>query len=150
MKTLDGNTYFLDIVAVILQGDTLTPYLFPICLVYIFWTSTDLMKENGFTLKKVRSRRYPTQIITDADYADDRAHLANTPTQAESLLHSLEQAAGSIGCHVNADKTEYMCFNKKKWWLSEISGQVHLPQKQHLIHWKWHQYETSEGIDCYW
>ena len=39
--------------------------------------------------------------------------LANTPTQAESLLHSLEKPAGDIGVHVNTDKTEYMCFNKK-------------------------------------
>ena len=36
--------------------------------------------------------------------------LANTPTQAESPLHSLEQAAGGIGLHVNANKMEYMCF----------------------------------------
>ena len=28
-----------------------------------------------------------------------------TPTQAESLLHSLEQAAEDIGLYVNADKT---------------------------------------------
>ena len=49
----------------------------------------------------------------DADYTNDIVFLANTPIQAESLLHSLEQAAGSIGLHVNADKTEYMSFNQK-------------------------------------
>ena len=49
----------------------------------------------------------------DADYTDDIALLANTPTQAESLLHSLEQAEGGIDLYVNADKTEYMCFNQK-------------------------------------
>ena len=38
---------------------------------------------------------------------------ANTPTQAESLLHSLEWAAGGISLHVNADKTKYMCFNQR-------------------------------------
>ena len=38
--------------------------------------------------------------------------LANTPKQAETLLHSLERAAAGIGLHVNAHKTEYMCFNK--------------------------------------
>ena len=69
------------------------------------------MEENGFTLEKARSRRYPAQTITDADYADDVALLANTPTQAESLLHSLERSAGVIGLHVNANKTEYMSFN---------------------------------------
>ena len=35
--------------------------------------------------------------ITDVDYADDIALLAKTPTQAESLLHSLVQAADGIG-----------------------------------------------------
>ena len=59
-----------------------------------------------------RSRRYPAKTITDADYADDIAILANTPNQAETLLHSLERAAVGIGLHFNAHKTEYMCGNQ--------------------------------------
>ena len=55
---------------------------------------------------------YSAKTITDADYADDIALLANTPAQAETLQHSLEQAAAGIGLHVNAHKTEYMCFNQ--------------------------------------
>ena len=55
------------------------------------------MKENGFTLEKARSRRYSARTITDANYADDLALLSNTPAQAETLQHSLERAAGSIG-----------------------------------------------------
>ena len=38
--------------------------------------------------------------------------LANTPNQAETLLHSLERAAAGIGLHVNAHKTEYMSYNQ--------------------------------------
>ena len=34
-------------------------------------------------------------------------------TLSESLLHHLEKDIGSIGLHVNADKTEYMCFNQR-------------------------------------
>ena len=49
----------------------------------------------------------------DVDYANDIALLTNILAQAETLLHSLEQAAGGIGLHVNVDKTEYMCFNKR-------------------------------------
>ena len=75
-------------------------------------TSIDKIRENGFELKKKRSRRYPTKTITDADHADDIALLANTPNQAETLLHSLERAAAGIGLHVNAHKTEYMCYNQ--------------------------------------
>ena len=33
---------------------------------------------------------YLAEPITDADYADDIALPANTPTQAKSLLHNLE------------------------------------------------------------
>ena len=40
------------------------------------------------------------------------AILANAPAQAETLTHSLEQAAGGIGLHVNTYKTGYICFNQ--------------------------------------
>ena len=75
-------------------------------------TSIDKIRENGFELTKKRSRRYLGKTITEADYADDIAILANTPNKAKTLLHSLERAAASIGLHVNAHKTEYMCFNQ--------------------------------------
>ena len=61
---------------------------------------------------KEKKQWYPAKIITDADYADDIALLANTPNQAETLLHSLERAASGIDLHVNAHKTEYMCYNQ--------------------------------------
>ena len=44
---------------------------------------------------------------------DDIALLVNTPAQAETLLHGLEQAAAGIGLYVNTDKAEYMCFNQR-------------------------------------
>ena len=97
---------------IILQGDTLALYLFIICLDYVLRTSIDKIRENGFELMKKRSWKYPTKTITDADYADDIAILANTPDQAETLLHSLEQAAAGIGLYVNAHKMEYMCYNQ--------------------------------------
>ena len=71
------------------------------------------MKDNGFKLTKERSRRYLAQTITDADYTDDIALLANTSAQAKFLLHSLERAVAGIGLLVKADKTEYMCFNQR-------------------------------------
>ena len=46
------------------------------------------------------------KTITDANYADDIAILANTPNQAETLQHSFEQTAAGISLHVNAHKTE--------------------------------------------
>ena len=96
-----------------LQEDTLALYLFIICKDNVLRTSINAMKDNGFKLVKEGSRRYPTQTITDAVYADDIALLANTPTQAKSLLHSMERAAVGRGLHFKADKTEYMYFNQR-------------------------------------
>ncbi len=74
--------------------------------------SIDKIRDNGFELTKKRSRRYPAKTINDADSAEDRALLPNAPAQAETLTHNLERAAAVIGLHVNAHKTEYMCFNQ--------------------------------------
>ena len=64
--------------------------------------STWLRKEvEGTPLKQLPT---PTTRMT--------AILANAPAQAETLLHSLERVATDIGLHVNAHKTEYMCFNQ--------------------------------------
>ena len=112
IRSPDGDTEYVDIIAGVLQGDTLAPYLFIICLDYVLRTSIDKIRENGFELTKKRSRRYPAKIITDADYDDDIEILANIPNQAETLRYSLERAAAGIGLYVNAHKTEYMCYNQ--------------------------------------
>ena len=61
------ETDYFNIVAGVLQEDTLTTQLFIICIDYVLRTSIDKTKENGFKLRKERSRRCPTQTITDAD-----------------------------------------------------------------------------------
>ena len=78
----DGDTDNFDIVSGVLQGDTLVPYQFIICLDYVLRTSAHLMREKGFKLAKERIRRYPVQTIMDVDYADNIALLANSPGQA--------------------------------------------------------------------
>ena len=66
----DGDTDYFDIIAGVLQGVTLARYHFIICLDYVLRMSVDKMKDNGCKLTKERSKRYPAQTITDADYAD--------------------------------------------------------------------------------
>ena len=84
-----------------------------IIIIYIYnYIYIIYIRENGFELTKKRSRSYLAKTITDTDYADDIALLANTPKQAETILHSLERAAAGIGLHVNAHETEYMCYNQ--------------------------------------
>ena len=79
---------------------------------YILRTSIDKIKENSFKLTKERSRREPTKTITNTNCAGDIVVLANPPDQAVTLLHSVERAIAGIGLHVNAHKTEYMCYNQ--------------------------------------
>ena len=59
------------------------------------------------------NRKYTAETITNTDYADDQALLTNPPAQAESLLHSLEQAPEAIGLYMNANKTEHIYFKQK-------------------------------------
>ena len=140
-----------DIVAGVLQGDTLAPYLFIICLDYVLRTSMDKIWENGFELIKKRSRRYTAKTITNAD---NIAIQANTPNQAETLLHSLERAAAGIGLHVNAHKTEYMCYNQTD--ISTLDGtSLKLVDKFTYLRnslsstEKRHRHATNEGMDDY-
>ena len=53
---------------------------------------------------KEKKKKVPAKTITDADYTDDIAILANTPNQDETLLHGLERVAAGIGLHVSAHK----------------------------------------------
>ena len=48
----DSESDLFDIVAKVLQGDTLIPYLSIICLDNVLRTSIDLAKENVFTFTK--------------------------------------------------------------------------------------------------
>ena len=124
VRSPDGDTDYFDIIAGVLQGNTLASYPFIICLDYMLRTSIDKIQENGFELTKIRSRRYSAKTIIDADYADDIAILANAHAQAETLLHSLKQTTGGIGLHVNAQKTEYMCLNQTSD-ISTLGGSSH-------------------------
>ena len=60
-------------------------------------------------------RKYFVQTITDANYANVIAFLANKPTQTEFLLLSLQRVTDGIGLHVNADKTENIFFNQRDY-----------------------------------
>ena len=113
VRSPDGNTEFFDIIVGVLQGDTLAPYIFIICLDNVLRRALDENKELGLTLTKQKSRRYPGKKITDADYADDLAVLADTLKDATTLLHNIEKVAKQIGLYLNADKTEFICENEE-------------------------------------
>ena len=112
VRSPDGDTDFFDITAGVLQGDTLAPYIFIICLDYVLRKAVDKNLELGFTLKKQQCRRQAAKKITDADYADDLAVLTDHIIDATTLLHNIEKVAREIGLYVNAEKTEFMCLNQ--------------------------------------
>ena len=61
VRSPDGDTPYFEITTGVLQGDTLAPFLFIICLDYILKTSLDNNRELGFTLTERKSRRYPAE-----------------------------------------------------------------------------------------
>ncbi len=113
VRSPDGDTDFFDILAGVLQGDTLAPFLFIITLDYVLRTSLDKNSDFGFTLTERLSSRNPANKLTDVDYADDLAITADTVLDAEKLLHLLEDAAKEVGLYVNASKTEHINFNQE-------------------------------------
>ena len=110
VRLSDEETDFFDIVSDVLQEDTLALYLFIICLDYVLRTSIDLMKENGFTLEKTRSRQYPAQTIADADYTDDIALLgwtAPTPRLNYSCIVWRKQQTAQASVSLQTKRNTY-------------------------------------------
>ena len=111
--TSDGDTDEFDILAGVLQGDTLAPYLFIIVLDYCLRSAIEGKEERlGFTIRPRRSRRVGPVNITDLDFADDIALLSDTAAQAQELLRNVENAALRVGLHMNAKKTQFMVYNQ--------------------------------------
>ena len=85
--TPDGETDLFEILAGVLQGDTLAPYLFVIVLDFAWRIAIDGREEElGFHLVKRRSRRVGPEVVTDMDFADDIALLSEEIEQAQELL----------------------------------------------------------------
>ena len=70
----DGETELFEILAGVLQGDTLTSYIFTIMIDYAMRQAigNDAL-DLGFKLDRKRSRRHNNDVITDLDFADDIA-----------------------------------------------------------------------------
>ena len=110
--TPDGDTDYFDILAGVLQGDTLAPFLFAIVIDYCMRMAIgDDEEKLGFTLERRRSRRIKPTVVTDLDFADDIALLSDQIEQAHEFLLRVETEANKVGLHINTKKTEAMIFN---------------------------------------
>ena len=110
--TPDGETDTFPILAGVLQGDTLAPYLFIIVLDYTLCRAiTGKEEQLGFTITPGKSRRVRPVIQTDIDFADDIALVSDSVEKAQALLLSVEGECQKMGLQLNAKKTEVMTFN---------------------------------------
>ena len=75
VRTVDGDTDFINISGGVLQGDTLAHFLFIICLDNVLKKALDRNNDLGFILIERRRKRYPAMKITDVDNANDLAIL---------------------------------------------------------------------------
>ena len=78
VRTPDADTYITGIIARVLPGDSLAPFLSIIFPNYVLRISVVRMKENNLTLKKARGWQYHAKTTTDADYVDYLRLLAYT------------------------------------------------------------------------
>ena len=112
MITPDGETKHIDIVAGVLQGDTLAPYIFAIVLDFVMREAIGNKEEDlGFQLERRKSRRIPPIAVTDLDFADDIALVAQEIEAAQEILLRVETEACKVGLHLNAKTTEVQSYN---------------------------------------
>ena len=100
VRSPDGDTSVFKITTGALQGDTLAPFLFTVCLDYVLKNSLDINSNIGFTLSQMKSRLSPEICITDINYADDIAITTDSVNAAMTLLHNIEEKSSYIGLKI--------------------------------------------------
>ena len=110
--TEDGNAEFFSNEAGVLQGDTLTPYLFIIFIDYVMRAPNKNRENLSLTITQRLSRRLPATYIKDTDFAEDIALLSDSIEDAQCLLSLVIKTDKEVGLSIIEDKTEYMSNNK--------------------------------------
>ena len=123
--TPDGETDWFEILAGVLQGDTLAPFLFAIVIDYAMRQALEGKEEElGLIIERRRSRRCPPVVMTDTDFADDISLLSNEIIQAQESLRRVEIEAQKVGLHLNEKKTEAMVFNQEITPITSTNGKT--------------------------
>ncbi|KAL8558244.1 hypothetical protein ACOMHN_040942 [Nucella lapillus] len=100
--TQHGETGLFSTSSGVLQGDTLSPFLFITVLDSVLRQT--LREEDGFTVKPRRSSRHPETKLCALAYADDIAIISDTPDGAERTLHRLVSSASRVGLEIRKPK----------------------------------------------
>ena len=101
-----GQTELFKTTSGVLQGDTLSPYLFIVLLDYAL--KKTLHDDVGLVVRKRSGRRHPAIYVGVLAYADDICLLAESFDDVECSLHRLESSAAEIGLTINYNKTKAM------------------------------------------
>ena len=110
VSTKLGPTEWFKTTSGVLQGDTLSPYLFIDLLDYAL--EETLQEDVGFVVRKLNGRRHPAIYIGVLAYTDDICLLAESIDDIECLLHRLETSAAEIGLTINYNNTKAMHFRQ--------------------------------------
>ncbi|KAI8514729.1 hypothetical protein Bbelb_073200 [Branchiostoma belcheri] len=79
-------------------------------------------KDKGIEIQPRRSRRHPAQYLTDLDFADDLALVAELIKNAETLLQSLEEAASLNRYCFMVQKVGHLPVSFKNDWTGLIQN----------------------------
>ena len=101
-----GPTEWFKTTSGVLQGDTLSPYLFIVLLDYAL--KKTLQDDVGFVVRKRNGSQHPAIYIGVLAYADDICLLVESIDDVECSLHRLETSAAEIGLTINHNKTKAM------------------------------------------
>ena len=125
VRTPDGDTEPFQILAGVLQGDTLAPFLFIVALDYALRCAINGREEElGFTLTRRASRRVPAKTLTDLDFADDISLISSSVQKACELLVEVERQCLRIGLGMNTKKTKVMAENVENPEIRTLDGTV--------------------------
>ena len=110
--TPDGEIDFFEIVAGVLQSDTLALHLFIVALDYALREATK-DTSTGFMLEKREGSRKPAVYITHAGFANDLALISNYMEQAQRYFYQEWKWQQKLLCCMQTAKRRSICYSTR-------------------------------------